>query len=931
MSQTKAQLISDLVQALNFTGTASAPANGLFLSAANTLQLSTASTPRLTINSDGHVDVVGNLDVGAGIDVTGHATVSQSLTVTGTTSLGETVNITGNDPNITFVDSNNNPDFKIFGNGGTLNFVDSTSSANRLVINSDGHVDIPGNLDCGAGIDVTGNITGTGDLTLASGGANRLQMTSTGGGAMVIKNPTAASLSFGTNNQNSELHIANGGKVGIGTSSPEETLDLGNATQMNLKIGGRGYIGQAYSTAATIIGHSVKAKTTGTTSGGMIVTETNSGGGAPSALRMQSGNIEFHTAASGTQDADFNSNERMRIDSTGRVLIGTTTPDPFGNRQLTVASSSSAHLEIRSGTSASGIIVFTDGTSGGTDSFKAQIKYNQASDFMSFSTNGANERLRIDSIGNVMMGTTTASGALTVVSTKNAESGRSNASNYHLHLRNNENDNGEAIGISFGITSSSTGVGASILHERDSSGSQGSLQFYTNGDGSNVAERMRIDSSGNIGIGTTSPSANLHLKDGSGNTEIKLQGGASTANDVIAFLNSAGSTRGNITYDTDNDFVLFNVNTSERMRITNGGDLVLNSTSARVYNGHTPKLSIQGTNFSQSTLAITSNSNGTDGAYLFFVKQRSGSVGGSTAPSNGDLVGQFRYLAGDGTDTQSEVANISVNIDGTPGSNDTPGRITFATTNDGGNASTERMRITNAGHVHIGNGHGNANHRINGNGFTQGQTFLVVSAYSSSAQDTAIFFGVDSAGGNTASCGLKLGRNSSNLRSLNAGGTLNASGSDYAEYMTKSSDFTLAKGAICGINAEGKLTNKFSESISFVVKSTDPSYVGGDTWGSEDILGKKPKDKSSELPAYEEKMEAARKMVDRIAFSGQVPVNVTGTTPGQHIIPTLGTDDSITGVAKAEASLSMAEYISSVGKVIALESDGRARIIVKVA
>ena len=149
--------------------------------------------------------------------------------------------------------------------------------------------------------------------------------------------------------------------------------------------------------------------------------------------------------------------------------------------------------------------------------------------------------------------------------------------------------------------------------------------------------------------------------------------------------------------------------------------------------------------------------------------------------------------------------------------------------------------------------------------------------------------------------------------------------------MTKSSDFTLAKGAICGINAEGKLTNKFSESISFVVKSTDPSYVGGDTWGSEDILGKKPKDKSSELPAYEEKMEAARKMVDRIAFSGQVPVNVTGTTPGQHIIPTLGTDDSITGVAKAEASLSMAEYISSVGKVIALESDGRARIIVKVA
>ena len=122
------------------------------------------SINKIQINTDGHVDITAHLDAEGGIDVTGHATVSQSLTVTGTTSLGETLNITGNDPNITFVDSNNNPDFKIFGNGGTLNFVDSTNSANRLVINSDGHVDIPGNLDCGAGLDVTGNITVSGTV-----------------------------------------------------------------------------------------------------------------------------------------------------------------------------------------------------------------------------------------------------------------------------------------------------------------------------------------------------------------------------------------------------------------------------------------------------------------------------------------------------------------------------------------------------------------------------------------------------------------------------------------------------------------------------------------------------------------------------------------------------------------------------------------------
>ena len=50
MSQTKAQLISDLVQALNFTGTSSAPANGMYLSSANIIKLATASTERLRID-----------------------------------------------------------------------------------------------------------------------------------------------------------------------------------------------------------------------------------------------------------------------------------------------------------------------------------------------------------------------------------------------------------------------------------------------------------------------------------------------------------------------------------------------------------------------------------------------------------------------------------------------------------------------------------------------------------------------------------------------------------------------------------------------------------------------------------------------------------------------------------------------------------------
>jgi hypothetical protein len=110
--------------------------------------------------------------------------------------------------------------------------------------------------------------------------------------------------------------------------------------------------------------------------------------------------------------------------------------------------------------------------------------------------------------------------------------------------------------------------------------------------------------------------------------------------------------------------------------------------------------------------------------------------------------------------------------------------------------------------------------------------------------------------------------------------------------------------------------------------------VGGDAWGN--IVGKRPErttDQTEEyfvpiLAEFEAKLEVERQKVDRIAFSGQVPVNVIGATVGDYIIPISTEDGKITGQAITNPSFD--QYKLSVGKVWKIMEDGRAFIAVKI-
>lgn len=220
---------------------------------------------------------------------------------------------------------------------------------------------------------------------------------------------------------------------------------------------------------------------------------------------------------------------------------------------------------------------------------------------------------------------------------------------------------------------------------------------------------------------------------------------------------------------------------------------------------------------------------------------------------------------------------------------------------------------------------------------------------------------------------LYVGSMSSSNRSINAVGTVNASGSDYAEYMLKAAECgAIAKGQVIGVTADAEITDRYDLAVSFAIKSTAPSMVGGDIWGKDLIPTVAPDiappvepvtpmrrygqsdieyaemlthteqayaadvaeyervqaEYEIAVAAYQVAYEAERAKYDRIAFCGQVPCCVDAE-PGEYIIPTRGEAGDIVPVAVAEPTLQ--QYIKSVGQCWSGTIDGKALIAVKIA
>ena len=226
-------------------------------------------------------------------------------------------------------------------------------------------------------------------------------------------------------------------------------------------------------------------------------------------LRYDSGNVRLETGSSGSEAiaAFTGGSERLRIDSSGNVGINIT---PSYTLDIQAVGSSFNPVRFSGHSASIDAFLYTDTaywSIGDTAGYGGNLwGGNKTSNFVHAHTNGS-ERMRIDSSGNVGIGTTSPSSTLHLYGTGTPIRLNIEATTGRVESRL-DNTSGAFI---FGIDDSGgAGFGSAYSRNIYSNGAYPML-FWTNN-----AERMRIDSSGKVGIGTTNPPHLLSIDTGSG-------------------------------------------------------------------------------------------------------------------------------------------------------------------------------------------------------------------------------------------------------------------------------------------------------------------------------------------------------------------------------------------------------------------------------
>ena len=494
----------------------------------------------------------------------------------------------------------------------------STAGSGRLFVDASGRVGIGSTgssniLECVSATNSTIGITRSGShnvtLNAVSGGAFTVGMDGSGGATERLRITSAGLVGVGTSAPNNKLYV-----VAAPGASSFDGITLNNGVKDALSL---------YTTGASYSYGSV--------------------GGNQSWIYCNHGDLNITSDDTGV--IKFSGDvgvERMRLDASGRLGVGTT-PDS----RLHVLDASGNSLRI--------------GYNPGTNNFNIY----DAAQHLFRNNGGSSEYGRFDSAGRLGIGTSSPGYRLDV-NGEVAFSPNTAGKNTFYFTTNASND-------------------ASLFLKSDTTNKvniQANGTSYFNG--------------GNVGIGTTSPGCELEI---GGNGHIHLAN-----NGRVGCNSGSGAPEDAYIKFTDSDIISFHTTDTERGRWDSSGRLLVGTSSARsnFFNGSTTAgLQAESTGEGSIVAAIRNVNDFGSVPVFLLAKSRGGTVGSSTIVQSGDQLGYLSFQGADGSEFV-EAAQIRAEVDGTPGANDMPGRIVLSTTADGAASPTERMRIDNGGNIFWG-------------------------------------------------------------------------------------------------------------------------------------------------------------------------------------------------------------------------------------
>jgi hypothetical protein len=380
-----------------------------------------------------------------------------------------------------------------------------------------------------------------------------------------------------------------GGNVGIGTSSPTRMLSVSDDGTYSAYFSGRVGIG--------ISSPGYALHVNGNTMAGGVLYSTGSfrkvgadAIGTPGFTWDSDSNTGLFNPTTDVLGITTGGAERMRVDANGNVGIGTSSP----STKLHVSGTGTVKTRVEStdNTSAYYELVRPGATSwrvGNDGNFRIDTSTN------SFST-VASTPFYINPSGNVGVGTTSPYGTLSIQGSADQPQlvvkAHTTQNTSLVEFKNGTGSTVAAINsagvgifstIQIGGYQALSRTGTSLEINNSNAATNNNLQFYTNSGGT-AFERMRIDTSGNIGIGTTTPNTILSILSA---TTPQFRVSYDSTNSATLAVNSSGTLT--LAPSGLNTSVSGSLAVTSGLNVTgalgNGNYLQVNGTSGLIYNG----------------------------------------------------------------------------------------------------------------------------------------------------------------------------------------------------------------------------------------------------------------------------------------------------------------------------------------------------------